>query len=99
MAYYLGHNVHDHLASCVNNILVTDDPMIERSVYYASLTENSVNKLRSIANKKGNELLQHLNKQAIKLYDTDKLKDDAKYRMRLGVYWFQTPLKNNGETK
>jgi len=99
MAYYLGHNVHDHLASCVNNILVNDDPMIERSVYYASLTENSVNKLRSIANKKGNELLQHLNKQAIKLYDTDKLKDDANYRMRLGVYWYQTPFKKDGETK
>jgi len=99
MAYYLGHNVHDHLASCVNNILVNDDPMIERSVYYASLTEKSVNKLRSIANKKGNELLQHLNKQAIKLYDTDKLKEDANYRMRLGVYWFQTPLKKNGESE
>jgi len=99
MAYYLGHNVHDHLASCVNNILVTDNPMIERSVYYASLTENSVNKLRSIANKKGNELLQHLNKQAIKLYDTDKLKDDANYRIRLGVYWFQASLKKNGELK
>jgi len=99
MAYYLGHNVHDHLASCVNNILVNDDPMIERSVYYASLTEKSVNKLRSIANKKGNELLQYLNKQAIKLYDADKLKEDANYRMRLGVYWFQAPLKKNGEPK
>lgn len=99
MAYYLGHNVHDHLASCVNNILVNDDPMIERSVYYASLTEKSVNKLRSIANKKGNELLQHLNKQAIKLYDADKLKEDANYRMRLGVYWFQAPLNKNGESE
>ncbi len=38
MAYYLGHNVHDHLASCANNILDENDPMLERSVYYASLT-------------------------------------------------------------
>ena len=92
MAYYLGHNVHDHMASCVNNILAENDPMLERSVYYASLTENSVNKLNTIASKKGNELLQHLNKQAIKLYDADKHKDDATYRMRLGVYWYQTQL-------
>ncbi len=92
MSYYLGHNVHDHMASCVNNILVENDPMLERSVYYASLTENSVNKLNAIASKKGNELLQHLNKQAIKLYDADKHKDDATYRMRLGVYWYQTQL-------
>ena len=92
MAYYLGHNVHDHLASCVNNLLVENEPMLERSVYYASLTESSVNKLNIIASKKGNELLQHLNKQAIKLYDADKNKAEANYRMRLGVYWYQTQL-------
>jgi hypothetical protein len=92
MAYYLGHNVHDHLASCVNNILAENDPMLERSVYYASLTENSVNKLNTMATKKGNELLQYLNKQAIEFYDADKHKDDATYRMRLGVYWYQTQL-------
>lgn len=97
MAYYLGHNIHDHVASCVNNILTEDEPMLERSVYYASLTEESVNKLRNIADKKGNEVLQHINKQAIKFYDTDKHKEDATYRMRLGVYWFQTQLDINNE--
>ncbi len=100
MAYYLGHNVHDHMASCVSNILAENDPMLERSVYYASLTENSVNKLNTIASKKGNELLQHLNKQAIKLYDADKQKEDATYRIRLGVYWYQTQLdKDKGAEK
>ncbi|MBN4063206.1 hypothetical protein JYT79_00340 [Cardiobacterium sp. AH-315-I02] len=92
MAYYLGHHVHDHLASCVNNILAENEPMLERSVYYASLTEDSVKKLNTIANKKGNELLLHINKQAIKFYDADKNKADANYRMRLGVYWYQAPL-------
>ena len=72
--------------------------MLERSVYYASLTENSVNKLNTIASKKGNELLQHLNKQAIKLYDADKDKDDATYRMRLGVYWYQAQLDDVQDT-
>ncbi len=99
MAYYLGHNVHDHMASCVNNILVEADPMLERSVYYASLTEDSVNKLKTIASKKGNDLLQHLNKQAIKLYDADKHKDDATFRMRLGVYWYQAQLDNDKESE
>jgi len=99
MAYYLGHNVHDHMASCVNNILVEADPMLERSVYYASLTEGSVNKLKTIASKKGNDLLQHLNKQAIKLYDADKHKDDATHRMRLGVYWYQAQLDKDKESE
>lgn len=92
MAYYLGHNVHDHLASCVNNMLVEDEPMLERSVYYASLTKGSVNRLRTLADKKGNELLQQVNKQAIRFYDADKGKVDATYRMRLGVYWYQKQL-------
>ena len=99
MSYYLGHNVHDHMASCVNNILAESDPMLERSVYYASLTEKSVNKLNTIASEKGNELLQYLNKQAIKLYDIDKQKADATYRMRLGVYWYQTQLEKDKESE
>ena len=99
MAYYLGHNVHDHIASCVNNIMTEDNPMLERSVYYASLTEDSVNKLRTISNKKSNELLQYLNKQAIKFYDTDKDKDDAIHRMRLGIYWYQTQYDTNKEAE
>ena len=98
MAYYLGHNVHDHVASCVNNILEENEPMLERSVYYACLTENSVNKLKTIASKKGNDLLQHLNKQAIKLYDADKHKDDATHRMRLGVYWYQKQLEADSDS-
>ena len=98
MAYYLGHNVHDHMASCVNNILEENEPMLERSVYYACLTENSVNKLKTIASKKGNDLLQHLNKQAIKLYDADKHKDDATHRMRLGVYWYQKQLEVDSDS-
>ena len=83
------------MASCVNNILTEEDPMLERSVYYASLSESSITKLRSIADKKGNELLQFLNKQAIKFYDADKHKADATYRMRLGVYWYQAQLEEN----
>jgi Family of unknown function (DUF6502) len=98
MAYYLGHNVHDHMASCVNNILTEDEPMLERSVYYARLTKDSVNKLKAIADKKGDELLQQLNKQAIKFYDADKQKDDAKYRMRLGIYWHHSQLGNGNDT-
>jgi len=99
MAYYLGHNMHDHMASCVNNILEEDRPMLERSVYYSDLSKDSVTKLRTMASEKGNELLQYLNKQAIVFYDADKDKADANQRIRLGVYWYQTQLNDNGEAK
>jgi len=98
LAYYLGHNVHDHVASCVNNILEENEPMLERSVYYARLKEDSVKKLNAIANKKGSELLQHMNKQAIRFYEADKDSEDANYRMRLGVYWYQSQLTKDSGT-
>jgi len=98
LAYYLGHNIHDHAASCVNNILEENDPMLERSVYYVHLKEDSIKKLNAIASKKGNELLQHLNKQAIKFYEADKDSEDAKYRMRLGVYWYHSQLSKDSGT-
>jgi hypothetical protein len=82
----------------VNNILEENEPMLERSVYYARLKEDSVKKLNAIANKKGNELLQHLNKQAIKFYEKDKDSEDAKYRMRLGVYWHHSQLAKDSST-
>ena len=103
MAYYLGHNVHDHLASCASNMLQEGEPMLERSVYYASLTGDSVNELRKVATEQGNELLQTINNRAIRLYDEDKGREGADHRMRLGVYWYQEYLgqdeKDNGRSE
>ena len=62
--------------------------MLERSVYFAALTEASVAKLRSNAETQSIQLLENLNQQALKLQADDQGKPDAKHRMRLGVYWY-----------
>ena len=86
--HYFGRHLHDHLASCSNNLMGKETPMLERSVYFAALTEDSVAKLRSIAKTQGVQLLQMINQQALKLQKQDQGNPSAKHRMRLGVYWY-----------
>ncbi len=87
-AHYFGRHIHDHLSSCANNLLGGTDPMLERSVYFSALTEDSVEKLRSAAETHAVQLLQDINQQALKLQEKDQGNPGAKHRMRLGVYWY-----------
>lgn len=87
-SHFFGRHIHDHIATCTNNLLGQAEPMLERSVYFASLTNSSLAKLRSIAETESIQLLQKINKQALKLQREDQSKPDAKHRMRLGMYWY-----------
>jgi len=87
--FFLGRNVHDHLAACVHNMQQTGTPMLERSVYFAHLSEDSVRQLRVLAEQQGMALLQTLNEQALELQNRDKNQPDATQRMRFGCYWYQ----------
>ncbi len=96
-AFFLGRHVHDHLAACTHNILEDNTPYMERSVFFSSLTTESVEKLRQVAEHQGMQLLQELNQQAIELQKNDKTKADANQRMRLGLYWFQKQQENDDD--
>ena len=87
-SFYLARNVHDHLAACENNMQSTNPPMMERSVYYSSLTPESIKKLKNITQKEGSELLQKINHEAMLLQQQDENKEGASQRMRFGCYWF-----------
>lgn len=89
LCYYLGHNMHDHFASATHNLLQEGEPMLERSVYYANLTEQSVQKLRQLATTQSMQMLSDINKQAMAMYQHDKSNPQASYRFRLGSYWHQ----------
>ncbi|MFV2059224.1 MAG: DUF6502 family protein [Gammaproteobacteria bacterium] len=96
-AFFLGRHVHDHLAACTHNILEDKKPFMERSVFFSGLTNESVEKLRDIAEHQGMQLLQDLNQQAISLQKADKQKSDADQRMRLGLYWFQEQQESDDD--
>lgn len=98
--FYLARNVHDHLAACLHNMQSGNSPMLERSVYYSSLTPESVQQLRDIAQQEGVALLQKLNHEALLLQQKDEDKENANQRMRFGCYWYDEKQSKiqNGET-
>jgi len=96
-AFFLGRHVHDHLAACTHNILEDNAPFMERSVFFSSLSTESVEKLREIAEHQGMQLLQDLNQQAIEFQKSDKNNSEANQRMRLGLYWFQKQQESDDD--
>lgn len=94
LCYYLGHNLHDHIATTTDNLLQHGEPMLERSVYYAKLTPESVEKLHQAANTQAMEMLADINKKAMSLYNKDKSSKQATCRFRLGCYWHQQEVKS-----
>jgi hypothetical protein len=94
--FFLGMNVHDHLAAAVNNTL-NKPKMFERCVYYDNLTIGEITELHEITNKAGMDYLKLLNQKSIEASKTDKpitnISNETKYRMNTGVYFFYEKLK------
>ncbi len=90
-AYYLGRNLHDHLAAAGHNLSAQAPPMLERSVYYAKLRPESVQVLQDLSTETGMEALQKINRRARALQNADTGSPDANRRMRFGVYFFHEP--------
>ncbi len=86
--YFLGRNVHDHIAATRFNVKSKAPPFLERSVYYDALSEKSVAALASLSRKKSSEILQELNKEALKLQKKDAKSNSGKYRMNFGFYFY-----------
>lgn len=71
-AYYLGRNVHDHIAAARHNVQGREPPMLERSVYYENLTLESVRELEELARQEGSRALQVINRRARELQAGDE---------------------------
>jgi len=87
-AFYLGRNIHDHLAATRHNVQGETPPFMERSVYYDDLTPDSVDKLSVLSEQEGMRALKKINASARKLQIQDKNSIDARYRMNFGIYFF-----------
>ncbi|MCP4010360.1 MAG: hypothetical protein GY726_12720 [Proteobacteria bacterium] len=87
-AYYLGKNIHDHMAAARRNVQSDTPPFLERSVYYDQLSDNSVKKLALLSEQKAMEMLKALNAEARKMQKNDKRKENADRRMNFGVYFY-----------
>ncbi len=87
-AFYLGKNVHDHMAAARSNVQSAHPPFLERSVYYDQLSDQSVEELAQLSEKEGMILLKRLNKRALQLQKRDIKSKTTGKRMNFGLYFF-----------
>jgi hypothetical protein len=96
LLYYFGHNLRDHAAAAVHNLLGEAPPLLERSVHYDALSTAGIEELRELAGRLGNEALQSLNKRALDLEARDAVPDAAKQRFTYGVYFYNEAAPGKG---
>jgi hypothetical protein len=96
-AYYLGRNIHDHLAATAHNLSDHDKPMFERSVYFPGLRAESVATLEELSSRLGMEALQRMNREARALQQADESESNADKRMRFGVYFYHETIEQDLE--
>ncbi len=102
--YFFGKNVRDHIDTCVSNLLEKKQSMLERSVFYGSLSVESIHLLQELASQRSIETLELLNKEALSLKSHDSNITDSgeptnQYRFRYGCYWFDTNDSSDRENK
>lgn len=91
--YFLGRNIHDHVAASRENVKNESPPFLERSVYYDQLTLDSIEELSKLSREKSTQILQELNRHARRLQLRDAEAATAKYRMNFGYYFFNDENK------
>jgi hypothetical protein len=90
-AYFLGRNLHDHIAASAHNLLDEEPPFLERSVYYGRLSPAAVSELAGLAEQLGMEALLTINRRARELRADAELVNSSTNphkRMTFGVYFF-----------
>ena len=97
--YYLGRNLHDHAAAAAHNVQGGEPPFVDRTVYYGSLSPDSIRELSELAATSGMGALQALNRRAIELKDRDRGREDAERRMTFGVYFYEADNDDSPQTE
>lgn len=87
-AFFMGRNLRDHIAACVNNLTGGERPMMERSVFYDELTDADVAELESMTRDLGMQVLRSVNRRALELQKASAGSPDATRRMNFGVYFY-----------
>lgn len=92
-AFYFGHNLHDHAAAAVNNLLTQSPSFLERSVHYKGLSAESVEHLAAQSQDLGMKALLAVNKSAIKREALDATSQTPRQRMTFGIYFYAEPCQ------
>lgn len=91
--FYLGKNIGDHMAAAAHNLLDSQPPFLERSVYCDGLSPESVETLRLLAREMAVNAMQEINRRALDLQEVDLGRSDAGQRMTFGVYYYAEDVR------
>lgn len=91
-ASYLCHNLHDHAAAAVDNLLGEAPPKLERSVHYNALSSESIAELEEISKRMGMEMLLALNRKANELEERDAESRNSRHRFTCGIYFYNEDM-------
>jgi histidyl-tRNA synthetase len=94
MAYYLGHNLHDHAQAAVSNMQGQQPAFFERCVHYDELSIESVQQITKLSKKIGMKSLQEMYKTTDRIAKAQPA--DVKQNMRLtyGIYYYHEPMQS-----
>lgn len=90
-AFFLGKNIHDHLAAADHNLKGGEPPMFDRSVYYNNLSPASINEVSHLVNEQATALLKVVNVIARERQQQDREADTSRQRFNLGVFYWVEP--------
>ena len=88
--HFFARNVRDHMACGVQNLLPhCSEKLLERAVFYDGLSAQSVSTLRHLSQELAMQQLQQINREALRLANSDLSRPDANKRMTFGCYFYQ----------
>ncbi|MCB1775920.1 MAG: hypothetical protein KDI50_00635 [Candidatus Competibacteraceae bacterium] len=97
IVFYFGHNLHDHAAASVHNLLGETPPLLERSVHYDALSPESISELEALTKRLSVESLQQVNSKAIALEERDAVNGQNRQRFTYGIYFYSEPTPLEGK--
>ena len=86
--FYLGRNIHDHLAACVHNLARREPSMLEQSVYSFELSDHSVTHVADVVRREWTALLARLIRVMAACEERDRAAGQTSRRMNVGMYFF-----------
>jgi Family of unknown function (DUF6502) len=95
-AFYLGHNLHDHAAAAVQNMMGGAPAFLERSVYADGLSASSITDLAALSEKAGMEAIREMTRRAVKLDSRDAEQGGGSRRMTFGIYFYAEDTAPDG---
>ncbi len=95
--FFFQHNIHDHIAATAHNLMNQKPPMLERCVYYENLSIESINELKTLAERIGMDALKAVNARARELQELSSKLENSTQRFTFALYLYNVDQNNKNE--